>query len=203
MSGGPKPAAITVYVDVFTRRGRDLVRFTVHPVQRETKTTIHCVAELHEHRHVKSSSGHREYRPIMRALIELGGESWPIDLTLRTRDAMGFRMLLGREAIRKREIPPRAEASDLGLAMAAKVSQRWLDPGLCKSRARCLRVPRSLDLKIRPPCPRSRRSVTSSLKRTLVAIAYATVSSLARRGALLCYPRFHLSCPSDAAPNSS
>jgi len=89
-------------IEVFSRRQRDLVRFIVHPVQRETKTTIRCVAELHEHRHVKSSSGHREYRPVIRTVLELGGERRPIDLTLTTRDAMGFRMLLGREAIRKR-----------------------------------------------------------------------------------------------------
>lgn len=89
-------------IEVFSRGRRDYVRFTVHPVQREAKTTVHCVAELHEHRHVKSSSGHREYRPIIRTLVQLGGERWPIDLTLTTRDAMGFRMLLGREAVRKR-----------------------------------------------------------------------------------------------------
>ena len=100
---GARSSSLHAYdIEVFTRRGRDFVRFTVHPVQRETKTTIHCVAPLHEHRHVKSSSGHREYRPIIRTPIELGGERWPIDLTLTTRDAMGFRMLLGREAIRKR-----------------------------------------------------------------------------------------------------
>ena len=100
---GARSSSLHAYdIEVFTRRGRDYVRFTVHPVQRETKTTINCVAALHEHRHVKSSSGHREYRPIIRTLIELGGERWPIDLTLTTRDAMGFRMLLGREAIRKR-----------------------------------------------------------------------------------------------------
>jgi hypothetical protein len=31
--------------------------------------------------------------------------------------------------VSQREIHPRAEASDLGLALVAKVSQRWLDPG--------------------------------------------------------------------------
>jgi len=29
----------------------------------------------------------------------LGDQSWPIELTLTNRDAMGFRMLLGREAM--------------------------------------------------------------------------------------------------------
>jgi hypothetical protein len=100
---GARSSSLHAYdIEVFSRGRRDFVRFAVHPVQRETRTTVHCVAELHEHRHVKSSSGHREYRPIIRTLVELGGERWPIDLTLTTRDAMGFRMLLGREATRKR-----------------------------------------------------------------------------------------------------
>lgn len=100
---GARSSSLHAYdIEVFTRGKRDFVRFVVHPVQRETKTTVRCVAELHEHRHVKSSSGHREYRPIIRTAVELGGEIWPIDVTLTTRDEMGFRMLLGREAIRKR-----------------------------------------------------------------------------------------------------
>lgn len=100
---GARSSSLHAYdIDVFSRGRRQYVRFVVHPVQRETRTTLHCVAELHEHRHVRSSSGHQEYRPIIRTLVELGGERWPIDLTLTTRDSMGFRMLLGREAIRGR-----------------------------------------------------------------------------------------------------
>lgn len=100
---GARSSSLHAYdIEVFSRGRRDYVRFVVHPVQRETRTTLHCVAELHEHRHVKSSSGHREYRPIIRTLVELDGKRWPIDLTLTTRDSMGFRMLLGREAIRGR-----------------------------------------------------------------------------------------------------
>lgn len=100
---GARSSSLHAYdIEVFSRGRRDFVRFVVHPVQRETKTTAHCVAELHEHRHVKSSSGHREYRPIIRTSLELAGERWLIDLTLTTRDTMGFRMLLGREAIRGR-----------------------------------------------------------------------------------------------------
>lgn len=78
------------------------VHFKVHPIQRDSMTIVQCKARLHEYRHVKSSSGHRELRPIIRTPLLLGDETWPIELTLTSRDEMGFRMLLGREAIRGR-----------------------------------------------------------------------------------------------------
>ena len=78
------------------------VHFKVHPIQRDSVTIIQCRARLHEYRTIKSSSGHRELRPIIRTTILMEDESWPIELTLSSRDEMGFRMLLGREAIRGR-----------------------------------------------------------------------------------------------------
>ncbi len=59
-------------------------------------------AKLIEHRQVKSSLGHVTTRPVIETLIQLGDQLWPIELTLVNRDPMGFRMLLGRQAIRGR-----------------------------------------------------------------------------------------------------
>jgi hypothetical protein len=78
------------------------VHFKVHPIQRDSVTIVQCKVRLHEYRNVKSSSGHSELRPIIRTPMQLGDETWPIELTLTSRDEMGFRMLLGREAIRGR-----------------------------------------------------------------------------------------------------
>jgi hypothetical protein len=60
------------------------------------------VAEVVAARGVRSSNGKREIRPVICTDIELMGRRWPIEITLTNRDAMGFRMLLGRQAVRRR-----------------------------------------------------------------------------------------------------
>ncbi len=84
------------------RDGQEWVRFAVHPVQRDDDLVIECEAPLHDERMVRSSTGHEQLRPVIRPLIRLGGRRFRIDLTLASRDMMGFRMLLGREAVRRR-----------------------------------------------------------------------------------------------------
>ena len=78
------------------------VSFRVHPIQRETRTAVECCADLIDRRRVRSSTGRATLRPVIRTEIELFGDRWPIELTLVSRAGMGFRMLLGREAIRGR-----------------------------------------------------------------------------------------------------
>jgi hypothetical protein len=120
---GARSSALHAFdVETFTRRGKEMVRFKVHPRQRDSTRTIGAEAEVRDRRHVRSSGGHRTLRPVIETTLELCGESWPIELTLVSRDAMGFRMLLGRQAIRRRLVvdpgrsflagrPPRRGAS--------------------------------------------------------------------------------------------
>ena len=89
-------------VEEFSRNGVTYVRFRVHPIQRDSSLTILAEAEVLEYRNVTSSSGERSVRPVIVTDIEALGQRWPIELTLANRDQMGFRMLLGREAIRGR-----------------------------------------------------------------------------------------------------
>jgi hypothetical protein len=89
-------------VEEFDRDGARWVRFVVHPLQRDVKTTLQAEAPVLEFRHIRSSSGHTTHRPVVSIEIELDGQRWPIELTLAARDEMGFRMLLGREAVRGR-----------------------------------------------------------------------------------------------------
>jgi hypothetical protein len=91
-------------VECFEREGSAWVRFVVHPWQRDCENTVHAEAPVLEFRHVRSSSGHITHRPVVLAEVELDNRRWPIELTLASRDEMGFRMLLGREAVRRRFI---------------------------------------------------------------------------------------------------
>ena len=86
----------------FRRDGAPWVRFDVHPYQRDFLTTAHCEAPLLDERIVRSSAGHTQHRPVIEAVVRCGAREWPIELTLTNRDAMGFRMLLGRQAVRHR-----------------------------------------------------------------------------------------------------
>jgi hypothetical protein len=86
----------------FERDGVRWVRFQVHPVQRKKVRTVEVEAEVLEYRSVRTSSGKAAMRPVIVANVTLLGITWPVELTLASRDEMGFRMLLGREAFRRR-----------------------------------------------------------------------------------------------------
>lgn len=87
-------------VERFTSRGRPMLGFVVHPIQRDRVREVRCEAEMVDERWVRSSHGDQQLRPVIRTAIEIAGVQWEIEATLTRRDVMGFRMLLGREAMR-------------------------------------------------------------------------------------------------------
>jgi hypothetical protein len=78
------------------------VRFAVHPLQDDDAIVVDAIAPLIEHRDVRSSNGETERRPIIATDVVVRGARFSIELSLSRRDEMGFRMLLGRSAIRRR-----------------------------------------------------------------------------------------------------
>lgn len=84
------------------RGNRTIIRFKVHPLQRDSTITTESEAVLLEYRKVRSSGGHVTLRPVIMTLVQFMQHHWPIELTLVGRNDMGFRMLLGREAVRRR-----------------------------------------------------------------------------------------------------
>ncbi|MAT69605.1 MAG: ATP-dependent zinc protease [Planctomycetaceae bacterium] len=101
-TGARSSSLHALHIEQFERDGAPWLRFDVHPLQRDSATTVRAEAPLLEYRMVKSSSGHATRRPVIVTQLELAGLCWPIELTLAARDQMGFRMLLGREALRGR-----------------------------------------------------------------------------------------------------
>jgi hypothetical protein len=89
-------------IEIVAREGKKIVRFKVHPQERDTHCTVIAEAELLAQRRVLNSGGQAQIRPVIKTIVELGRDSWSIEITLTNRDAMGFRMLLGRKAIRDR-----------------------------------------------------------------------------------------------------
>ncbi len=82
--------------------GRSHARFVVHPWQASDADPVFNEVPIIDQRSVRSSNGQMEFRPVIRTSVILGAHHWTIDLTLTSRDGMGFRMLLGREALRRR-----------------------------------------------------------------------------------------------------
>jgi hypothetical protein len=101
-SGARSSSLHAFNLSTFQRGSRTFARFSVHPFQRDSKRTIIAEAEVSEFRKVRSSSGHAALRPVIVTTMEILGEERKIELTLAKRDQMGFRMLLGRQAVRRR-----------------------------------------------------------------------------------------------------
>ena len=100
---GARSSALHAFdIHEFERDGKLMVNFVLHPYQRDSRTTIHAEAELAGYRKVRNPGGRIESRPCIRTRVKLFDKEYPIDLTLTNRDMMGFRMLLGRQAIRGR-----------------------------------------------------------------------------------------------------
>ena len=99
---GAKTSSLHAFdVAVERRHGHEYVTFKVYPVQRNHRKVIQCEAPLEEWRWVMDSGGKRTLRPVIITTICVGDIEREIELTLAARDEMGFRMLLGRDAIRR------------------------------------------------------------------------------------------------------
>lgn len=81
-----------------------MVRFKLHPLQRDNNTVLECCAPVIDQRMVTDSGGHREQRWVIQSDLHIAGLRWPIEMTLTSRDTMLFRMLLGRTALRERAL---------------------------------------------------------------------------------------------------
>lgn len=100
VDSGARTSSIHAFnVQEFRKAGERWVSFEVHPLQESRRVVVRCEAPVVDRRVVKSSSGFGEKRYVIKAMLSLGSIQKLIELTLANRDSMGFRMLLGREAM--------------------------------------------------------------------------------------------------------
>lgn len=98
-SGAKTSALHAVNITPFQRNGEPWVSFDVYPLQFDGKRVVHCEAPVVDMRTIKSSTGNRERRYVIKTSLKINEETWGIEVSLTNRDSMGYRMLLGREAM--------------------------------------------------------------------------------------------------------
>lgn len=124
-SGAKTSAMHALNIAPFIKNDANWVKFDINPIQNNIKTIIHCEAPLVDKRIVKSSSGFREHRYVIQTSLKIGDAKWPIEMTLTNRDSMGFRMLLGREAMSGRVLVDPEQKYLLGQPTAESLKELY------------------------------------------------------------------------------
>ncbi|MBT5484703.1 MAG: ATP-dependent zinc protease [Gammaproteobacteria bacterium] len=89
-------------IEEFSKNGKNWVSFDLHPDIHNVKRIVRTTVRIKGRKKVKSSSADTEKRVVITTPILLGGQEWPIKLTLTDRSEMTYLMLLGREAMQGR-----------------------------------------------------------------------------------------------------
>ncbi len=128
VDSGAKTSSLHAFnIRAFKREGILWVSFEVHPLQNNRRTIIRCEAEVVDKRLVKSSSGIGEKRYVIRTSLQHANVSWDVELTLSNRDSMGYRMLLGREAMMGRILVDPAADCLGGEVQESQLNQMYAD----------------------------------------------------------------------------
>jgi len=99
---GARTSALHAFeISEFERDGVPWVRFKIKPWQdsQEDARVVEC--PILDRRTVRSSSGHKQNRIVIELMLRLVDREVVAEVTLTNRDKMGFRMLIGREALRR------------------------------------------------------------------------------------------------------
>ena len=86
-------------IEFITVKGKKFVRFSLETVEGKKK---YIQSRFLEEREIKSSTGQKTIRPVVKTTIRMGKSEFEIEITLINRDLMGFKMLIGREALNGR-----------------------------------------------------------------------------------------------------
>lgn len=125
-SGARTSAMHAFNISPFTKDGdNEWISFDIHPLQNNKKLVRHCEAKIVDVRPVKNSSGIVEKRYVIKTKLTLNGRSWDIEMTLANRDAMGFKLLLGREAMNGRILVDPSQVCILGEVSKEELQEHY------------------------------------------------------------------------------
>lgn len=127
-SGAKTSSLHAVNIKSYLRNGETWVEFDVFPIQNDGKRKIKCNARVTDRRIVKSSSGTREQRFVIRTPLTIQNQTWEIEVTLTNRHAMGYRMLLGREAMSGKLIVDPEQQFTLGELSKDQIQEHYSKP---------------------------------------------------------------------------
>jgi hypothetical protein len=97
---GARSSALHAF-DIDEVGGGARVHFWVRPWQDSELDAVAVECPVYDRRLVRSSSGHTQHRFVVLLDFELFGRTVQAETTLTNRDEMGFRMLVGRQALRQ------------------------------------------------------------------------------------------------------
>ncbi|WP_439594051.1 ATP-dependent zinc protease family protein [Microbacterium sp.] len=100
-TGARSSALHAVDIEEFERDGEVWVRCGVRPWQHSVRDGTILELPVHDVRRIRSSSGHSQRRYVVLMRIGLPGREVTTEVTLTNRDKMGFRILIGRQALRQ------------------------------------------------------------------------------------------------------
>jgi hypothetical protein len=99
---GARSSSIHAFdLEAYDVDGQEWVRFSIHPWQRSDEDVAELSLPVLDRRDVRSSNGQTEQRYAVALDVTLAGRTITTVLTLSNRDEMGFRMLIGREALER------------------------------------------------------------------------------------------------------
>jgi hypothetical protein len=99
---GARSSSIHAFdLEAFDRDGEEWVGFSIHPWQRSDEDHVELALPVLDRREVRSSNGQVEQRYAVALDVRLAGRTITTVMTLSNRDEMGFRMLIGREALER------------------------------------------------------------------------------------------------------
>lgn len=100
---GAKTSSLHVdNIEHIIKQGKNFVKFDIHPDIHNVEKIVRREAPVSDIRKIKSSNGKSEKRFVITTQLDLGGKSWPIEITLTDRSDMNYLMLFGREGMKNR-----------------------------------------------------------------------------------------------------